>query len=171
MAEQIDVCISSVKDAEEERWLSELWLSEWGGDRMVSRGHVYHLDDLESIVARVKDRLVGAATYRMDADAGCELMSINATSSGGGVGTKLLSAVEAKARDAGCRRVWLITSNDNVDALRFYQRRGYRLAALYPGAIDRARRIKPTIPLIGDHGIAIHDEIELAKDLVESGGG
>ncbi|WAH44324.1 GNAT family N-acetyltransferase [Alicyclobacillus fastidiosus] len=171
MAEQAEVQISFAKGVEEERWLRALWRSEWGGDRMVSRGHVYHLDDLQSIVARTGKQLVGAATYRFDGDAGCELMSINATNQGGGVGTKLLSAVEAQARDAGRTRVWLITSNDNVDALRFYQRRGYRLAALYPGAIDHARSIKPAIPLVGDHGIAIHDEIELAKALVESGAG
>lgn len=77
----------------------------------------------------------------------------------------MLTAVEDKARAAGCNRVWLITSNDNVEALRFYQRRGYRITAVYPGAIDEARKIKPAIPLIGNHGIEIHDEIELAKEL------
>ena len=79
-------------------------------------------------------------------------MSINTAPAhqGGGIGTKLLTAVEADTRAAGGRQVWLITSNDNLDALRFYQRRGYRIAAVYPGAIDNARRIKPSIPLIGE---------------------
>jgi len=82
---------------------------------------------------------------------------------GQGAGTALLTAVEAAAAAAGCRRLWLITTNDNLDALRFYQRRGYRLAALYPGAVDEARRVKPTIPLVGNHGIPLHDELELEK--------
>jgi hypothetical protein len=70
------------------------------------------------------------------------------------------------ARDAGCTRLWLITTNDNVDALRFYQRRGFRLAALHAGAVDRSRtRLKPEIPEIGDHGIPLRDEIELELDL------
>ncbi len=129
---------------------------------MVSRGHVYHLTDLKSLVAKIGGECVGAATYRRG-DSGCELMTINAVSQGFGVGTQLLNAVEREARRTGCQRVWLITSNDNLDALRFYQRRGYRITAVYPGAIDEARRIKPSIPLIGDHGIEIHDEIELAK--------
>lgn len=147
------------------RWLQDLWKSEWGGDIMVSRGHVYRLVELESLIAKVDGQFVGAATYRFDDNGGCELMSINATKPGGGVGTQLLTAVEDKARAAGCNRVWLITSNDNVEALRFYQRRGYRITAVYPGAIDEARKIKPAIPLIGNHGIEIHDEIELAKEL------
>ncbi len=149
----------------EEIWLKELWQSEWGGDIMVSRGHVYRFSDLKSLVARLGDDLIGAATYRLDDKAGCELMSINATNQGGGIGTKLLATIEAEAQAAGCRRVWLITSNDNLDALRFYQRRGYRLAAVYSGAIDEARRVKPTIPLVGEYGIWIHDELELSKNL------
>jgi GNAT superfamily N-acetyltransferase len=146
-------------------WLKTLWRSEWGGETMVSRGHVFRLDELNALVARCGGELVGAATYRFDDDHGCELMSINATMQGEGIGTKLLAAVEEAALSAGCHRVWLITSNDNLGALRFYQRRGYRLTAVYHGAIDQARRIKPNIPLVGDFGIEIHDEIELSKDL------
>ena len=72
------------------------------------------------------------------------------------------------ARDAGCTRLWLVTTNDNVDALRFYQRRGFRLRALRPGAVDEARReLKPEIPEIGDHGIPLRDELELELDLTE----
>ena len=63
-------------------------------------------------------------------------------------------------RGEGCRRVWLVTSNDNLDAIRFYQRRGLRLVAVHPGAIERAREIKPTIPLVGSYGIPIRDELE-----------
>lgn len=92
-------------------------------------------------------------------------MSLNALAAGRGVGSALLGAVEAAAQQAGCARVWLITSNDNLDALRFYQRQGYRLLAVHPGAIDEARRQKPTIPLVGSYGIPIHDELELAKTL------
>jgi hypothetical protein len=66
--------------------------------------------------------------------------------------------------------VWLITTNDNLNALRFYQKRGFRLAALYPGAVDESRTIKPQIPLVGENGIPLHDEIrlELALDPVEA---
>jgi acetolactate synthase regulatory subunit len=53
-----------------------------------------------------------------------------------------------------------------VDALRFYQRRGFRLAALHAGAVDDSRaRLKPEIPVTGDHGIALRDELELEVEL------
>ncbi|WP_169787881.1 GNAT family N-acetyltransferase [Alicyclobacillus ferrooxydans] len=155
--------VVSSNDEQAQLWLTHLWQSEWGGDMMVSHGQVYRLSDLTPIIAKENDTLVGAATYRFDDADGCELMSINAISQGAGIGTLLLKAVEEEAEKHGCRRVWLITSNDNLDALRFYQRRGYRIATIYPGAVDEARRMKPMIPLLGHHGIEIHDEIELVK--------
>jgi len=57
------------------------------------------------------------------------------------------------------------TTNDNLNALRFYQKRGFVLAAVYPEAIERARKIKPTISLIGYEGIPLRDEIELEMPL------
>lgn len=60
-------------------------------------------------------------------------------------------------------RIWLITTNDNLNALGFYQKRGFRIKAVYPGAVDEARRIKPEIPLAASNGIPIRDEIELEK--------
>jgi len=147
------------------QWLTTLWHSEWMGETMVSRGHIYHLQDLMALVAKIDEKPVGAATYRLNDAGGCELLSINAAVAGVGVGTRLLEAVEEDCRRLGCGRVWLITSNDNLEALRFYQRRGYRIIAVYPGAIDEARQTKPTIPVIGNFGIGVHDEIELEKVL------
>lgn len=131
---------------------------------MVTRGRVHRFQDLQVLVAWSGDQRVGLATYRIDGP-DAELMSLNATAEGQGAGTALLQAVEGAAAAAGCRRLWLITTNDNLEALRFYQRRGYRLAALYPGAVDQARRLKPAIPLLGNHGIPLHDELELEKAL------
>ncbi|HLN62371.1 MAG TPA: GNAT family N-acetyltransferase [Symbiobacteriaceae bacterium] len=148
----------------DQTWLRDLWQQEWGGEIMVSRGHVYRLNDLQALLATDNQEPVGAATYLITGST-CELMSLNATVEGRGVGTALLQAVEAAARRAGCDRVWLITSNDNVDALRFYQRKGYRLVAVHAGAIDLARTLKPSIPAIGNDGIPIHDEWELEKRL------
>jgi len=86
---------------------------------------------------------------------------------GRGVGTALIAEAKRVATQAGCRRLWLITTNDNVDALRFYQRRGFRLATLHRGAVDDSRaRLKPEIPEIGDHRIPLRDELELEHELV-----
>ena len=76
----------------------------------------------------------------------------------------LIAAVKDIAGRAGCTRLWVITTNDNVDALRFYQRRGFTLAALHAGAVDESRaRLKPEIPVFGDHGIPLRDELELEQ--------
>jgi len=94
----------------------------------------------------------------------CEVSSLYAASSWGGIGTALLEMVIELARDAGCRRLWLVTTNDNVDALRFYQRREFRLVALLPGAVDRSRTtLKHSIPEIGEHGIPLRDELVLER--------
>jgi len=105
--------------------------------------------------------LVGVATYVVDGNA-CELLTLHAETRFSGVGTALVEAVRRRALDAGCGLLWVVTTNDNLDALRFYQRRGFRLARLRTGAVDRSRAtVKPEIPAIGDHGIPLCDEIEL----------
>jgi len=149
-------------DDTDRAWLADLWRTAWGGEIMVTRGRVYHLAEQAALLAWRGDQRVGAATYRLDGDA-AELMSINALLAGQGIGTALLAAVETAVRAAGCHRLWLITTNDNLDSLRFYQRRGYRLVALHPGAVDQARLLKPTIPLVGNHGIPLRDELELER--------
>ncbi len=147
-------------------WVAEVWLAEWGGEVMVTRGRLHRLAEMQALIAWDEGGRAGLATYRLQ-DRDCELMSLNALTDGRGVGTALLAAVEEAARVAGCPRLWLITSNDNLDALRFYQRRGYRLVAVHPGAVDAAREVKPTIPLVGNYGIPLHDDLELAKNLAQ----
>ncbi|MCD4684556.1 MAG: GNAT family N-acetyltransferase [Anaerolineae bacterium] len=145
-------------------WRDDLLDREWGGPLMVSRGVLYDLRTLPGLIAWHGKRRVGLATYHIDGDA-CEVRSLNSLTERIGAGTALLRAVEEIARAAGCVRVWLITTNDNLHALGFYQRRGYVLAALYPDAIAEARKLKPQIPLIGMSHIPLRDEIELEKRL------
>jgi ribosomal protein S18 acetylase RimI-like enzyme len=136
----------------------------WGSPIVFSRGRVHDASRLAALVCEATREIVGLATYDIR-DAECELVTIDAFTRGRGVGTMLLDAVIQAAKQNSCRRLWLITSNDNLSALRFYQRRGLRLLALHRGAIDEARRIKPEIPLVGDEGIPIHDELELELQL------
>jgi ribosomal protein S18 acetylase RimI-like enzyme len=143
-------------------WLKELWRDTWGGETMVSRGHVHRLMNLVGIIAWRGQTRAGAATFDAGSDE-WELTSLNAIVENQGVGSALLKTIEAAARFRLATRLWFITTNDNLRALRFYQRRGYRLVAVYPGAVDEARKLKPTIPEIGSDGIPLHDEIELEK--------
>ena len=67
----------------------------------------------------------------------------------------------AQARENGCGRVWLSTTNDNIKAIRFYQKRGFDMVKLRRNSMEETRRLKPEIPLIGLDGIPLRHELEL----------
>ena len=154
-------------DAAERRWI-ELRVSEAWGLPIVSRGRVCDLSALEAFVCTSDGEPVGLATYELHDDGACELVTLLALRRGEGVGSALLEAVVRRARHHGCRRLWLVTTNDNLRALRFYQRRGLRLVALRPDAMDAVRALKPSVPMVGEHGIPLRDELVLELDLTRS---
>jgi GNAT superfamily N-acetyltransferase len=118
---------------------------------------------LPTFLAEDDGEIAGVATYIVG-DSDCEVLTLHATQPWQGAGTALLREVEQFAAEHGCTRLWLITTNDNVDALRFYQRRGFHFAKVHPGAVDASRlKLKPGIPVVGEYGIPIRDEIELEK--------
>ncbi|MEU5561752.1 GNAT family N-acetyltransferase [Micromonospora musae] len=134
---------------------------EWGGPYVIAHDVRYDLRTLSTLVAvDGAGAVLGALAFHCDAD-GLEVVSVVAAVPGEGVGTALLEAAATRARAAGLHRLWLITTNDNLRAPRFYQRRGLRLIAVDPGAVDRARRLKPEIPFVGEDGIPLHDELIL----------
>jgi GNAT superfamily N-acetyltransferase len=144
-------------------------LSErWGGETMIVHDTVYRPADLPAFVAVNGPDLVGLVTYEPGIES-WHVLSLDSLLPAHGIGGALLDRVEGAARAAGSPRVTLVTTNDNVDAIRFYQHRGYHIASIDPGAVDRARKNKPSIPLTGDHGIPIRDEITLVKNLAEAG--
>ena len=134
----------------------------WQSARIVTRGRVHQAGCLPGFVAVAGAVRVGLVTYQIENEA-CEVVSLNSLEPQRGVGTALLEAVLRAGRGGGCRRVWAITTNDNLAALRFYQKRGWRLVAIHRNALAASRRLKPEIPLVGSEGIALHDEIEVEK--------
>jgi GNAT superfamily N-acetyltransferase len=148
---------------ESDRAEVERFLAERHSLHVARLGRLERPFDHPALVAERDGTLAGVLTYVLDGD-DCEVLTLHAAERFGGAGTALIEAVERLAADAGCARLWLITTNDNVDALRFYQRRGFRLAALHRGAVyDSRARLKPEIPPIGEHGIELRDELELEK--------
>jgi RimJ/RimL family protein N-acetyltransferase len=125
---------------------------------------VYRPHELPGFVALMDERPVGCVTVNVS-DRACEIVTLNSLHPGRGIASALIEAVQDHARRAGWRRIWVVTTNDNLDALRFYQRRGFVLVALRRNAVDAARQIKPQIPRVGMHGIPIRDEIELEMRL------
>jgi ribosomal protein S18 acetylase RimI-like enzyme len=78
-----------------------------------------------------------------------------------GIGNALIDAAKKVAKTNGCKRLWLITTNDNLNALEFYQKRDFQLVSLYQNALEASRKLKPEIPLKAANGIPIRDELEL----------
>lgn len=134
--------------------------SRWGAEKIVSRGQVHQAGLLPGFAYVRRGEICGLVTYRIEGRE-CEIVTLDSLHRGRGVGTALVHQVVAAAQARGCRRIWLVTTNDNLLALGFYQKRGFDLAALHRNAVDRSRELKPEIPLTGLGGIPVRHELEL----------
>lgn len=140
-------------------WAAALISEHFGSTRVVSRGVLLDALQLPGLVAVAEGTPVGLVLYRIVHDE-CEVVVITAAQPHRGIGRALLEAVRQLAQQAGCARLWLVTTNDNQSAQAFYQAQGMRQVAVYRGSITQARALKPEIPLTGENGIPIEDEIE-----------
>lgn len=132
----------------------------WGSPLMITRGRLIDLRTKPGFIAENDGTFAGLITYDIQGEH-CEITSLNSVQSGLGVGSALIDIMKKTAKENGCRRLWLITTNDNMNALRFYQKRAFVLAAVYPNALAISRKLKPEIPLVGYDNIPLRDEIEL----------
>ncbi len=158
-----DVEIRPLADSDR-AWMVPFLEDHWGSTRVVSRGVLHDVLYYHGFVAVHGDDIVGLLTYHI-AGGQCEIVSLNSVREDAGVGSALIAAVKKVAQAAGCARLWLITTNDNLRAIGFYQKRGFEMVALHRRALDESRRLKPQIPLIGQHGIPLRDEIEFEIQL------
>ena len=145
---------------------AEAFLARHDSLRAARLGELVRPMDHPAFVAEdAAGHLLGMLTYVPGPDwRQCEVLTLHADEQWRGAGTALIEAAGQLARRQGCTRLWVITTNDNVDALRFYQRRGFQLAAVHRGAVDDSRSsLKPEIPLTGAYGIPLRDEIELER--------
>jgi GNAT superfamily N-acetyltransferase len=151
--------IRSVGDADK-TWITDLLKEWWAGPAVVSRGRLHRADELPGFIAMQSGKPAGLITYQITGKE-CEIITMNSLIEGRGVGSALIEIVRNMAVKEGCRRLWLITTNDNTAALRFYQKRGFHLVAVYRNAVEQSRRLKPEIPETGNGGVPLRDEIEL----------
>ncbi len=149
-------------------WIRDWLTQRFASPRIVSRGVVHRADALAGFVAIEGAVPIGVVLHDRRGDE-CEVVALIAAREGRGVATALLEAVKRMARAAGCKRLWLTTTNDNVAAIAFYGRRGWTVAATRPGAMLEARRLKPELPKLGHGGVPIRDEIEFELRVGEGG--
>jgi len=140
-------------------WLERVLREETAGPMIVSRGHLHDGLELPGLVASHEGERAGALLHRVGGDE-LEIVFIATTVRGVGAGAALLAAaVELAARER-CRRAWLVTTNDNINAIGFYQRHGWDLVAFHRDAVAESRRLKPAIPATGNDGIPVRHELE-----------
>lgn len=148
------------KTSEDNKWIIPYMRENWGSEKIVTRSTLYDATGLPGFIAEHNNKPAGIILYNIK-DKECEITLLESFIEKMGIGSSLINRVKEIAKSQGCRRIWLITTNDNTHAIRFYQKRGLVLAALYKNAIEESRKIKPEIPFEGFDGIPIRDEIEL----------
>jgi ribosomal protein S18 acetylase RimI-like enzyme len=140
--------------------VKRVMVAEWGAETVVAHLQVFHPVDMPGFVACIGEEPVGLLTYNISGK-WCEIVTLNSWRVGLGVGTALIEAVRQAAIQAGCGRLFLVTTNNNTYALRFYQKRGFIISSIRINAIAEFRKLKPQIPLLDVDGLPISDEIEL----------
>ncbi|HML47840.1 MAG TPA: GNAT family N-acetyltransferase [Clostridia bacterium] len=139
-------------------------VDEWAGPMIVTLGNSYDSSVLPGFAAMEGDRVLGAILYRIQDDA-CEIAVVYSLLENRGIGTALIRRVIETAKKAGCGRVWLVTTNDNVHALRFYQKFGFRIKDVHIGSMAITRRLKPGLPETGIDGIPLAHEVEFELEI------
>lgn len=143
-------------DSEVIKILTELW----GSTTIISNDQVHKIEELSGFLAIQKSMAAGLVTYIIK-DGSCEIVTLNSLMSGLGVGTDLVNRCIKEARENNCTRLWVAVTNDNTEAMKFYQKRGFRFNTVYKDKLAKYRQIKPSIPQTGQHGISLTDEIIL----------
>jgi len=131
----------------------------WGSPMLAINGKLWDSRTMPGFAAMSGDEVLGYLLYEFH-DGICEIMVLESVAQNIGIATALIEQVKKTAKSGGVNQIIVQTSNDNTHAFRFYQRRGFAIREVRLGAMAAARRLKPSIPLIGEDGIPLSDEIE-----------
>ncbi|MCF6136414.1 GNAT family N-acetyltransferase [Pseudalkalibacillus berkeleyi] len=157
-------------DERSRKTVKEFLAQHWGSSRIVVSTGTYQCERLDGFIAiNDSDEMIGLITYIV-LDDYMEVISFDSVYENSGTGTKLLDTLERFAVSLNLRAIQLITTNDNLNALGFYQKRGFQIMDVYPNSVANARKIKPEIPLVAENNIPIRDELLLIKPLHETKG-
>jgi len=152
--------IRKVADKDRE-WIKNFIVESWGADFIFDAGKKKFPHKLEGFIVFDGSDKAGLLTYEITENT-CEIVTIDSLIQQKGIGTLMIDTLKKEGQKNHWKRIWLITTNDNLNALKFYQKRGFGLVKINRDAVTRTRdTIKPEIPLLGEHNIPIRDEIEL----------
>lgn len=131
----------------------------WGSNIVVTKGIIHKVNELCGFISIKDGQIIGLITFDI-IDKECEIVTLDSRISNRGLGTQLINRVIKIAKQNKCIRIWSVTTNDNVRAIGFYQKRNFEWVGFYKNAIENSRKMKPEIPEFGNDGIPIKHEIE-----------
>jgi ribosomal protein S18 acetylase RimI-like enzyme len=140
-------------------WVLECLTQAWGSVHVARRGELLDASALPALVAELDGSRVGLLVLAVCTE-DCEVVSLTTEVRRRGVGRALIQRCVEVARAAGCRRLTLTTTDNNAVAIAFYRRLGLTLSAVRPDGVAASRRVKPSIPLHDEHGVAIAGEVD-----------
>ena len=152
------------KSVQDTGWVKTILIENWGSEKIVLQGRILEPIELHGFIATMKKERVGLVTYLINPPL-CEIITLNSLLSGIGIGTKLVNEVIKAALEKNCSKICVFTTNDNVDAFRFYQKVGFHLDKLIRNGVEPDRKIKSEIPMTSEHGIAIRDYLLFTMDI------
>ncbi len=154
-------------DERDRRQVNRFIAGHWFSTDMIVRGTRIDLAKADGIAVWDGGEIAALLTYAVRGGI-CEILSLDSTVEEKGIGTALVERAIEIAKRNRCKKVIVVTTNDNIAAIRFYQKRGFDMARLYHNALDVSRKMKPEIPLTGENGIPLKHEIEFEMDLTEN---
>ena len=150
--------VSEITPADRD-WVATTLVQEWTSTSVARGGELVEAAGLSGSLATLGGRRVGLVLVNVS-EGEFEVVAISTTRPRSGVGRALMERCFAEARATACRRVWVVTTNNNVAAIAFYQHVGLDLLALHRNAVRASRKLKPTIPVRDAEGVRIDHEIE-----------
>lgn len=149
----------------DQNWIKELFQKEWFSDKVISQGRIYQYKNLQGFIAVYQNKRVGLITYTIKNEKILEIISINSLKKNIGIGTEFVNHITKFAKSRQIDKIEVVTTNDNLKALKFYQKCGFKIMTVNVNIMREYRKIKPEIPLKAENGILIRDEFILQKKL------
>lgn len=153
----------NVIDSKNRERVTKFFSNRWGTTTMIVSSGIHQVDELDGFFYLEANRILGLVTFQAS-DSEIEIVSLDSQIEGQGIGSALYQKIENLAEGEG-KNLVLYTTNDNLKALNFWQKKGFRMVKILPNAVNNARKIKKEIPIVGYNGIPLHDEILLKKFL------
>lgn len=151
-------------DSRNRAMVNDFLISHWYTTKMILRGKEVDMTVVDGFFMSENSSIIGLITYHIQRNT-MEILSLDSLRENQGLGTLLLDTAIKEAQRLKCSKIVLITTNDNINALRFYQKRGFDMVHLYYNSMVVSRRLKPEIPLIGENSIPLKHEIEFQLQL------